>query len=103
MNIVSFLVNVIVGLWLVPYLVKYLGKAAYGLIPLAMIFTEYINVITISINGSITRFLTVDIQNNDWKNANKTFNSAFFALLILIGIQIPIFSYITFDILIIQH
>lgn len=97
MNIVSFLVNVIVGLWLVPYLVKYLGKAAYGLIPLAMIFTEYINVITISINGSITRFLTVDIQNNDWKNANKTFNSAFFALLILIGIQIPIFSYITFD------
>ena len=98
MNIVSFLVNVIVGLWLVPYLVKYLGKAAYGLIPLAMIFTEYINVITISINGSITRFLTIDIQKNDWQNANKTFNSAFFALLILISIQIPILSYITFDI-----
>lgn len=98
MNVVSFIANVFVGLWLVPYLVNHIGKAAYGLVPLAMVFTEYINVINVSINNSITRFLTIDIQNNDWLKANHTFNTAFFAMLGLVLIQIPLLGYLTIDI-----
>ena len=97
MNIISFVINIGVGLWLVPYLIRYLGQAAYGLVPLAMMFTEYISLITISINGTITRFLTIDVQNDDWEKANKTFNTAFFALIILIILQIIALGFIIFN------
>lgn len=98
MNVLSFVVNIVIGLWLVPYLIKYIGIAAYGLVPLAMVFTEYISIITISINGAVTRFLTIDIQNENWKNANKIFNTAFFAMLVLILVQVPILTYVTIDV-----
>lgn len=92
MNIISFLTNVLIGLWLIPYLVAKIGVAAYGLVPLAMVFTSYISVISVSINGAITRFITIDIENGNWVNANKTFNTALFVLLAIIIVQIPILS-----------
>jgi membrane protein EpsK len=98
MNIVSFVVNIFIGLWLVPYLIKYIGVAAYGLVPLAMVFTEYISVITISINGAVTRFLTIEIQKNQWDKANVIFNTSFFTMLGIIVLQIPILSYITVEV-----
>ncbi|WP_200977117.1 oligosaccharide flippase family protein [Echinicola sp. 20G] len=98
MNIVSFIVNILIGLWMVPYLIKYVGVAAYGLVPLAMVFTEYISIITVSINGAITRFLTIDIQNNEWLSGNKTFNTAFFTMAAIIAVQIPVLTYITVDV-----
>lgn len=97
MNLILFVVNIFVGLWLVPYLIKYIGIAAYGLVPLAMVLTEYINVITISINGAIFRFLTIEIQQDNWVKANIVFNTAFFTMCLLIIIQIPILGYVTFD------
>ncbi|MBD8490482.1 oligosaccharide flippase family protein [Echinicola sp. CAU 1574] len=97
MNVISFGVNIVIGLWLVPYLIKYIGVAAYGLVPLAMVFTEYISIITISINGAITRFITIDIQKKNWISANQTFNTAFFAMVTLILVQIPLLFYITLD------
>ena len=98
MNILSFVVNTLVGLWLVPYLISEIGVAAYGLVPLAMVFTSYIALITVSINGAISRFITIDIQQNEWNNANRTFNTAFFALLFLTVILLPILSIVVFKI-----
>jgi O-antigen/teichoic acid export membrane protein len=92
--IISFILNVSIGLLLVPYLIKYLGIAAYGLIPLAMIFTDYINIINVSINSAVGRFFLIEIQNNNWKKANIIFNSAFWGVLGLIIIQIPLLIYI---------
>ena len=97
MNVASFVINIVIGLWLVPYLVGQVGVAAYGLIPLAMVFTEFMGVITVSINGTISRFLTIDIQNSNWAGANQTFNTAFFALVAIIIIQLPILGYIIYD------
>jgi len=92
--IISFILNISVGLLLVPYLIKYLGIAAYGLIPLAMIFTDYINIINVSINSAVGRFFLIEIQNNNWKKANTIFNSAFWGVLMLIVIQTPLLIYI---------
>ncbi|GGF44811.1 putative membrane protein EpsK [Echinicola rosea] len=75
-----------------------MGPAAYGLVPLAMVFTEYISVITVSINGAITRFITIDIQKENWLSANKTFNTALFAMLAIILVQVPLLSYVTADV-----
>lgn len=87
MNIVSFACNVGVGLWLVPYLVGHLGVAAYGLVPLAMVFTEYVSVITQSFNSAVSRFLTVELRGQQ-KDAPTVFNSSLVLMLALSLLQV---------------
>lgn len=88
MNGFSFFCNVVIGLLLIPYLVKHIGVAAYGLIPLAMFFTEYIGIITQSLTASINRSLTLAIQDNNAVEANKVFNSALFLMLFIVFFQL---------------
>jgi O-antigen/teichoic acid export membrane protein len=89
-NIAYFLVNVIIGILLVPYFLSTLGVAAYGLIPLASSITGYVAIVVQSLNTTVSRYLTVDLQRNDFVAANRTFNTAFFGLLIIIALTIPI-------------
>lgn len=89
-NIIYFVINIIIGLKLVPYFVDTLGLAAYGLIPLATSITSYVTLIIDSLNTSISRFLTVDLQRSDIARANQTFNTALFGTLAIILILIPI-------------
>ncbi len=89
-NIAYFLVCVAIGILLVPYFISTLGIAAYGLIPLATSVTGYIAIIVQSLNSSVSRFLTIDLQKNDYVAANRTFNTAFFGLLLVIALMIPI-------------
>ncbi len=89
-NIVYFVISIIIGLMLVPYFVDTLGLAAYGLIPLATSVTSYVTLIIDSLNTSISRFLTIDLQRSDLARANQTFNTALFGTLMIITILIPI-------------
>lgn len=89
-NVIYFVLNIAIGLVLVPFFLDTLGKAAYGLIPLATSITSYITLIIDSLNTSISRFLTIDLQRADVKRANETFNTAFFGTLGVILLLIPI-------------
>lgn len=89
-NIVYFLANVAIGIILVPYFVSNLGVAAYGLIPLATSITGYVAIVVQSLNTSVSRFLTIDIQREDYTAANKTFNTAFFGLSSVILLMVPV-------------
>ncbi|AKB38765.1 hypothetical protein MSSAC_4175 [Methanosarcina siciliae C2J] len=89
-NIVYFVINIIIGLKLVPYFVDTLGLAAYGLIPLATSITSYVTLIIDSLNTSISRYLTIDLQRSDIARANQTFNTALFGTLAIVLILIPI-------------
>ena len=89
-NIVYFLVNVVIGIFIVPYFVSNLGVAAYGLIPLAASITGYAAIVIQSLNTSISRFLTIDLQREDYAAANRTFNTAFFGLTAVILLMIPV-------------
>jgi membrane protein EpsK len=86
-NIFAFISNVLIGLWLTPYLIKHLGIVAYGLIPLAMFFSQYIGVILNSINMSINRFLLIALQQNNDNEANKIFSTSIVIISIFIFIQ----------------
>ena len=97
-NILSFIATVGIGLWLTPYLLKHLGIAAYGLIPLAMFLSQYVSVIINAINMSINRFLLIALQKNDDKNANEIFNTALVIIFIFIVLQALIMGIILFDI-----
>jgi len=89
-NIAYFLVNIVIGVLLVPYFIDTLGVAAYGIIPLATSITGYVAIVVQSLNTSVTRFLTVDLQREDYAAANKTFNTSLFGLTAVILLMVPI-------------
>ncbi|KKG30881.1 oligosaccharide flippase family protein [Methanosarcina mazei] len=89
-NIVYFLANVVIGVLLVPYFISTLGVAAYGLIPLATSVSGYVAIMVQSLNTAVSRFLTVDLQREDYIAANKTFNTALFGFTVIILMIVPI-------------
>jgi O-antigen/teichoic acid export membrane protein len=89
-NILLFIFNVLIWLWLIPYLIKHLGVAGYGLIPLATQVTNYVGLITVAINSAVSRYLTLNLQRKDYIKANKVFNTAFFALSVLLICLVPL-------------
>jgi len=92
MNLLSFLTNTLIGLWIIPYLVKNIGVSAYGLVPLAMFFSAYINIIIQSLNSAINRFLLIAIQKDDTLEANRVFNTSLIIMLLFIALQSIIMS-----------
>jgi O-antigen/teichoic acid export membrane protein len=89
-NIAYFLVHVVIGILLVPYFISTLGIAAYGLIPLVSAIMGYVAIVIQSLDTTLSRYLTIDLQRADYARANQTFNTAFFGLAFIIGITIPI-------------
>ena len=97
-NILTFISNVIIGLWLTPYLLQHLGVIAYGLIPLAMFFSQYVGIILTAINQSINRFLLISLQTGEDTEANEIFNTSLVIISILAFIQAMLMAIILFDI-----
>ncbi|HOB19052.1 MAG TPA: oligosaccharide flippase family protein [Candidatus Methanoculleus thermohydrogenotrophicum] len=89
-NIAYFLVNIVIGVLLVPYFINTLGVAAYGIIPLATSITGYVAIVVQSLNTAVSRFLTVDLQRGDYAAANRTFNTALVGLTVVILLMIPV-------------
>lgn len=89
-NSVLFLINILIGLLIVPFYIHTLGLAAYGIIPLATSFTSYVMLILDSLNGAISRFLTIHIQRSDATGATRIFNTSLFSIIALILIFTPI-------------
>ncbi len=97
-NIAYFLVNIVIGIALVPYFVSTLGVAAYGIIPLATSITGYVGIVVQSLNTAVSRFLAVDLQRGDFTAANRTFNTAFFGLTAVILLMVPISLVVAFNV-----
>ena len=89
-NSVLFLINILIGLLIVPFYIDTLGLAAYGIIPLATSFTSYVMLILDSLNGAISRFLTIHIQRSDVIGATKIFNTSLFSIIAIIAIFAPV-------------
>jgi O-antigen/teichoic acid export membrane protein len=104
-NIAYFLVNLIIGLLLVPYFISTLGVAAYGIIPLATSLNSYIGLLTSSVNTAVSRPLTIELKKGNIDSASKTYNTAFFGfstilvLLVLPGLIIfSLFAPVVFNV-----
>lgn len=89
-NFLYFIVNLASGILLVPYFINSLGVASYALIPLATSFTSYVNLIMVSLNTSVSRPMTMELQGKEFKKANLTFNTALFGTLGIILLVLPI-------------
>ena len=79
---VSFIAaQAVVSLWMTPFLISYLGIAAFGMIPLVNTVTSYMSIFTDALNSAVSRFLAIDLGTGDDVAANRTFNTALFAVI----------------------
>ncbi|HWY31980.1 MAG TPA: hypothetical protein VNX46_14565, partial [Candidatus Acidoferrum sp.] len=76
-NVGKLGLTMLVGVWYVPFLVRQLGPAAYGLTPLASMITSYMGLVTFSLDIAVGRYLTLALARKDYRDANTVFNVAF--------------------------
>lgn len=88
-NLLNFGLSMLVGYWLTPYLIRHLGVAAYGLIPLTTTVTSYLALFTTALNSVVGRFLTMALDQQDDAEANRIFNTSFWGgagmILLILG------------------
>lgn len=82
-SIFAFGVNLIIGFFTSPYIVRRLGVEANGFISLANTFIMYANLVTIALNSMAGRFITIAIHKDDYEKANKYYNAVFGGNLII--------------------
>lgn len=83
-NLANFALNVLVGLLFTPYLIRHLGVASFGMIPLVTTATSYLTVFTLVLNASVGRFVTVELERGDLRAARRYFNTALLGTLALV-------------------
>lgn len=95
-NVLYFILNIIIGLFLVPFFIDSLGVASYALVPLATSLTGYVNLVVQSLNTSVSRYLTINLQRNEFEKASITFNTALFGTLGIILLMLPFVALISY-------
>ena len=95
-NLGYVLLNTALMVWYVPFLVRHLGVAAYGMISLANALVAYAGILTTSLDVSISRFLAIDLNQGNDAGANRTFNTALWLSLAACGILLPPLGIVTY-------
>jgi len=85
-NVGKLGLTMVVGAWYVPFLVRQLGPAAYGLVPLASTLTAYMALITFGLEAAMARSLTIFLERKDYDRANAVFNVVFWGNLAVAGL-----------------
>lgn len=97
-NIIALIVNVAIGVVYTPFLVKKLGLAAYGILPLALIINQYISVATGTLTSSFTRFYSIELQRKNFHEASKVLSTSILVSLVILLSISPFLVYIIIDI-----
>ena len=89
-NGILVIINVLVSLWYTPFLIRNLGSEMFGFIPLADSVTYFLGILTLSLNISLGRYLTIEMEKGETARANQIFNTTLFCTLLIISITVPI-------------
>lgn len=97
LTIIGFVINTVVSFLLAPYVIQKLGVEAYGFVSLGSQFVNYAAIAGIALNSMASRFISIQIHQGNWENANRYFSSVWVANLALIGfLTLPAFVLIYF-------
>ena len=96
-NIISFLLSVGINIFMTPFYLHHVGIEGLGLLRLALTFPMYTSLITVFLTGSVSRYLVIALQEKNAKKANTILSTAFFVLLSLILLLLPIIILISFN------
>ena len=89
-NTTFFLIETLISLWYTPFLLQQLGSELFSFIPLANSVTNYFSIIMRSLNISIRRYITIELEKGNTDQANKIFNTNLVITLLLISVAIPV-------------
>jgi len=89
-NGVFIAVSIITNMWQTPFLIGHLGIAAFGMIPLVNSITSYLSILTNALDSAFSRFIVIDLEKNDVRGANQTFNTTLFGLVAIILVLTPV-------------
>lgn len=90
----TFITHAVTVAFLTPYLVSHLGVAAYGLVPLAGVLTQYASVIANCLGTAVTRFISVELNKDGGGSPQVVFNSALFLFVTIAFMQGAIFAFV---------
>lgn len=74
-NIMAFAIQLFIGLYTAPILIKAIGTESYGFIGLANDIVNYLTIITAVFNSVASRFIALEISKKNVKRAGQYFNS----------------------------
>jgi membrane protein EpsK len=89
-NGILVIINVLISLWYTPFLIRNLGSELFGFIPLADSVTYFLGILTLSLNISLGRYITIELEKGDIGRANQMFNTTLFCTLLIISFTFPI-------------
>lgn len=97
-NLLNLSLTVIIGIFLVPYLVKSLGIEFYGIIPIANYFLQYLTLSAMALNSAVGRYITIALEKNDIEESKRLFNTAFWGNVAIVSLllvaTIPIVTHL---------
>ncbi len=85
-NVGKLGLTMVVGAWYVPFLVRQLGPAAYGLVPLASTITSYMALVTFGLEAAMSRSMSIALERKDYTGANVIFNVVFWGNLAIAAV-----------------
>ncbi len=87
-NLCAFFITYSIGFFLSPYIVGILGEEAYGFVSLAQNFTNYISIVTVSLNALASRFVSIAIYQKDIEKAKRYYSSVIISNVVLSAVLI---------------
>lgn len=87
-QLIYIFVSLGIGFVLTPYIINHVGDAAYGYVKISNDFVSYAQILVSALNTMASRFITINIHQDNYKEANKYFSSVFFANIIVSAVLI---------------
>ncbi|WP_430815371.1 oligosaccharide flippase family protein [Carboxylicivirga sp. RSCT41] len=93
----NFIVKMLLGLALPPFLISQLGLSAFGIIQVAISTAAYAALLSTSLNQANNRFVSVCIVRKDWQETSKVLTTIFILYILALVIVLPCIIYISFN------
>lgn len=90
-QVLAFGVNIGIGFFLTPYIIKTVGSTAYGFVGLANNFVSYVQILTTALNSMAGRFIAISFYKNEIEDVKKYYTSVLFAnVFISVVLSVPL-------------
>ncbi|MFC1738956.1 oligosaccharide flippase family protein [Planctomycetota bacterium] len=91
-NWTALAITVVVGLFLTPYIIGYLGKTGYGIWVLISSIIGYYGILDLGVTSAITRYVARYAGQKDYKSLNGTINTSL-VMFCVIGFIVVVASF----------
>lgn len=81
------IVNLGISFFLVPHIVENINATVYGFVGLSNDFVNYAGLVTVALNALAGRYITINLHNKKYEEANKYFNSVMLANTIIASVM----------------